>query len=172
MPGRRGVHHHELFSRLANYARKSLKDGDFLGAGRAQILFEQRPALGVKRRAFGRHYLLAIALDFGVRIDAADREMVERAVQRFRQMGRRVGGGEMHREPTTGQFDSDGGGQGGFADAAFAHQHNQSAAVGGDAIDQFGKAGRFEFHRLAIIDDEAAPPFRSATGARPGRRRD
>jgi hypothetical protein len=50
--------------------------------------------------------------------------MVERAVQRFHQISGGVGRGEMDRKAAPGQFDGDGGGQGGFADAAFAHQHH------------------------------------------------
>ena len=142
--GRRGVHHHEFLARLADDARESLKDGDFLGAGRAQIFFEQRAALRVELRALRRQHLLTVALGFGVRVDAAHRQIFQRAMQRFGEMRGRIGRGEMHGQPAMRQFDGDGRRQGGFADAAFAHQHHEAVAVGGDAVNQLRQARRVE----------------------------
>ncbi len=75
--GRRGIHHDEFLARFADDARESLEDGDFLGAGRAQIFFQQRAALGVELRAFGLQNMLPVALGFGVRVDAADGQLFE-----------------------------------------------------------------------------------------------
>ena len=87
--GRRGVHHHEFFARLANDAREGLENRDFLGAGRTQIFFEQRAALGVELRALCRQYLPTIAFGFGVRVDAADREICSASHAAFRRDARR-----------------------------------------------------------------------------------
>ena len=136
--GGRGVHHHKLAPRLADDPGEGLEDGDLLGAGRTQVFFQQRPALGVELGALGIEHMLAVARRLGGRVDAADGELIERAFQRLGQVGGRVGGGEMHRQAAPGKLHRHRRGEGRLAHAALAHQHHQPVAVGGDAVHQPG----------------------------------
>ena len=168
MAGRRGVHHDEFLARLADDAREGLKDGDFLGAGRAQILFEQGAPLGVELRAFRPQHFLPVALGFGVGVDAADRQMLHGAMQRLGEMRGRVGGGEMNRQPAPRQFDGDRRRQRRLADAALAHQHDKPMAVGGDVIHEIGEAWRVAARPAPRRARPVEAPFQQGAGA--GRR--
>ena len=90
----------------------------------------------IERCAFAFEYLLAIALGFGLWIDPADAQVIQCAIERIRQMGGRIGGGQMHRIATARQFNRQRRGQGRFADPALAHQHDQTVTVSGNFIDQ------------------------------------
>jgi hypothetical protein len=97
----------------------------------------------VQLGALGLQDLLgAVALGFGVGVDAADSlRWGSAAVQRVGQVGGRIGGGQVHRQAAPGQLHGHGRRQGGLADPALAHQHHQAVAVGGDAVHQRRQAG-------------------------------
>jgi hypothetical protein len=75
-----------------------------------------------------------------LRVDAADRQVLQRAVQRLGQVRGGVGGAQVHRQAAPGQFHRHGRRQRGLADAALAHQHDQAVAVRRDVVHQRGKA--------------------------------
>ena len=58
------------------------------------------------------------------------------AVQRVGHVGGRVGGGEVHAVTALHQADRERGGDGGFAHAAFAHDHDEAVARGGEFVGQ------------------------------------
>ena len=151
MTGGGGVHHDELLACFADRARKSLEHGDFLGAGRAQIFFQQCASCRVELCALGGEYMLAVTLGLQLRIDPAHRQIVERTIERVGQMSGRVRRRQVDRQAATGQFDRHRSGHRGLADAAFTHQHHQAMAIDGDRVDQRGQAGRFEHVRLLIF---------------------
>ncbi len=148
--GRR-IHHDKLLAGFADGAREGLEDGDFFGARRAQVFFEQCASGGIQFRALGRQHLLAVALGDLVRVDAAHGEVLQRAAQRLLQVGCRVRRGQMHRKAPVRQFHRDGGGQRGLADAALAHQHHQAVAVDGNAIHQRSQAWQVDVGLSAAI---------------------
>ena len=148
-----GVHHHELLARFADDPRKGLEHGDFLRAGRTQVFFQQRAALGVKLRAFRFQHMLPVAFGFGVRVDPAHGEIVQRAVQCFGKMSGRVCRREVYRQATMGQLHGHRRGESRFSDAAFAHQHHQAVLIGGDDIDQRREAGCIEGDLPVFTDD-------------------
>jgi hypothetical protein len=57
-----GVHDHEVVARFDNHPREGLKDGDFLGAGRAQIFFEQGAPLSIELRALRRQLTFCMGM--------------------------------------------------------------------------------------------------------------
>jgi hypothetical protein len=83
-----------------------------------------------------------MARDFGGGIDAADAQVWNVVLQRAGHMGGGVGGGEQHPVAAPGEAERHGRGNGGLADAAFAHGHHHAVAGGGQSIDEPAKAGR------------------------------
>ena len=86
--------------------------------------------------AFGGQDAGAVLLGGFGGVDSGDLEVVEFPVQGFCQMCGRVGGGQVHLVAAFGEGDSDGGGDGGLADSAFAHAHDQAVIVGVEFVDQ------------------------------------
>lgn len=128
MARRGGVHHHELPLGLPNQPRKRLKYRNFLGAGRAQVFFQQGAARVVQIFAFGLEDVLAVIFCFGVGVNAADRQVRHLARQRLIQVRGGVGGGQVNGEASLCQRYRQGCGHRRFAHAALAHRHNQAAA--------------------------------------------
>ena len=69
--GRCGVQHDEGAARLADDAREGVEHRDLLGAGRVQVLQQQRPLCRVELGRLGRHDLVDVALRLDLRVDAA-----------------------------------------------------------------------------------------------------
>ena len=67
--GRRRIDDDEPSVASGHVPGEGAEDGDLLGAGRAEILGEQRAPLRVEVRAGRRHDLLAVALGLDDRID-------------------------------------------------------------------------------------------------------
>jgi len=70
-----GIHHDKLSASLAYRTRKRLKDGNFFGTGRAQVLRQQCASGRIEFLAFCLHHLPAVTLGFRMRIDAAHAQM-------------------------------------------------------------------------------------------------
>jgi hypothetical protein len=104
------------------------------------------PAFGVERGPFRLEDVAAVVVRLHQRIDPADGEVGDRVAEGGGQMGGGVGGGEMHRETAGGEFDRDRGGERRLADPAFAHQHDEAVAGGGDVVNQGGEAGGVAGH--------------------------
>ena len=98
--------------------------------------------------ALGRHDLVNVAGRLCLGIDAVNGQAGHCGGSHDEgEVGRRVCRGEMDRVATGGEPDGDGCGNGGLADAAFAHDHDETLAACGDFIDQrrqAGKVGNFE----------------------------
>ena len=109
--------------------RECAKDGDLLGAGRPEVLFEQRLRFGVE----------VAAPAFSItrsRVGARLRDRVRsgsrgRCSTEPRQRADEVGGGSVVLRwtgiPTTGELHRDGRGDGRLPDAALSHDHHQPA---------------------------------------------
>jgi len=65
--------------------------------GETQVFVQQRAAFGVKLRTFRIQHMLSVDLGFGMRVDPAHGEVIQRAIQRFGKMGRRVRRREVYR---------------------------------------------------------------------------
>jgi hypothetical protein len=119
-----------------NHPRKRLKDGHFLRARRSEVFGEVGAAAFVEVLAFGGQDSGAVLLGGVGGVDSGDLEVVEFPVQGFCQVCSRVGGGQVHLVAAFSEGDSDGGGDGGLADSAFAHAHDQAVIVGVEFVDQ------------------------------------
>ena len=139
--GWRGVEDNEALAAAIDLAGKRPEDGDFLGAGRTQVFLEQRQRAGVERAARLAHDFLGVSGHFGCRVDAADGNAGNFAVDRSSDVRRRIGGRQMHLVPALRQRDGDGGSDGGLADAALAHGHDDAVAGCCQFVDQGAKAG-------------------------------
>ena len=56
--GRRGIEYDKALCTLADFASEGTKDGDFLGAGRAQVFFEQGATGSVHLRPDGGEHVI------------------------------------------------------------------------------------------------------------------
>ncbi len=137
--GGRGVEHHKGGARFVDDAAEGVEHGHLFGAGRLQVFEQQGLALFVERLATRGHDLGDVGLGLGLGVDAADLEAFEAAVQRVGHVGRRVGGGEVHAVAALHQAHGERGGDGGFAHAAFAHDHDEAVARGGEFVGQAGE---------------------------------
>lgn len=117
-------------------AGEGLEDGDFLGAGGAEFLFEEFAAGGIQVAWGGGEDLFDVALGFGFGVDAVQIEIGEGFAEGGGDMGGGVGGGEVHGVAAEGEAAGDGGGEGGFADAAFAHGHDDTRAAGLELVEE------------------------------------
>ena len=89
---------------------------------------------------------MPVALGFRVRVNPADREVGQCAVQGVGKVRRRVGGREVDGQSPARKFHGNGGRHGGFADAALAHQHDEAVAIRGNIIDQGRQVWRVQGH--------------------------
>ena len=106
--------------------REGVEHRHFFGAGRAQVFDEQRfLVLGQGGRA-GGHNLVHVFLRFGLRVDAAYAKPWHLSVQCDGQVRSRVGRRQVHGLSLVNQPQCNGGGNGGFAHPAFAHDHDQA----------------------------------------------
>jgi hypothetical protein len=71
--------------------------------GRLQVLEQQGPTLRVQVLAAGGHDLVDVGLGLGLGVDAPDTQPIEGAVERPRDVGGRVGGGEVNAVPALHQ---------------------------------------------------------------------
>ena len=131
MPGGSGVDDDELVSRFADGTREGLEHSDFFGAGRLEILFEHHPAAVVERCTLGGEHMFAVGAGGLGGVDTRHVQVVQGAVQRVGEVTGGVGGGQMHQMSAVGQGDRDSGGDGGLADPALAHTHDQTVAATG-----------------------------------------
>jgi hypothetical protein len=138
--GGRGVEHDEAFRALADFAGKGAEHGDFLGAGRAQVFFEQGAAGGVHLSALICQDLGCVGGGFGSGIDLAEREAVQPPSERLRDVRGGIGGAEMDAVTAFREQHGDSGGDRRFADAAFAHGHDDAVALLLDAVHEIGEA--------------------------------
>ena len=123
--GRRGVEHNKGVFALGHRAGKRAEHGDFLGARRTQIFLQQCAAIGVEIFAGGRQHMLDVVPRLRLRVNPADLHPGDLSRCR-RNVCCRVGGAQMNFETAPRQFGCNGGGDGGFANAAFAHRHNDA----------------------------------------------
>ena len=122
---RGGVQHHEGAARLRDDAREGVEDRDLLGAGRAQVLQQQRAPFLVEMGAARGHDLVDVALRLGLRVDAVDAQARQVPGHRHGQVGRGIGRAQVDVMPALDQADGQRGGDRGLADAALAHDHDQ-----------------------------------------------
>ena len=146
VPGGRRVQHHVSTARLSHHARKRMEHGHFFGAGRLQVFQHQSPLLRVQPRPLGRHDFVHIALGLHQRVNAVDPQAVHHALQRTGQVGRRVGGAQVHGFAALHQAQGQRGGDRGLANAAFAHDHDQAAPGAGQFIGQCTQTHRVRHH--------------------------
>jgi hypothetical protein len=73
--GGRGIEHHKTGCAGTDDAGEGAEHRDLLGAGRAQVLFEQGAAFDVEGRALLAHDLRDVGGGFGGGVDAADGEV-------------------------------------------------------------------------------------------------
>jgi len=145
--GGRGVEHHVVVARAITLAHQQrgefIERGDLGGAG-ARELFAHGVALGVGGVAAQlREHAQAVGLGGSVGVDVDDREArhtghVHRLVrqgdaQHVVQVGRGVGADQQHAVARVGQGNGRGGGQRGFAHAAFAGEKQEARGRGGEA---------------------------------------
>ena len=139
MAGGRGVEHDETVRRQGDRAGKGAEHGDLGRARGAQVLYEHGPGLSV-------HPLSGLGQDLGgigrshlVRVYPAHPQpgrAASASTYDGSNVGRRVGGGELHLVASACQFDGDRHRQGGLADPALAHREHEPSAAFGHLVDQ------------------------------------
>ena len=178
MPGRRGVEHDEALPRLRDEARERVEDRHLLGARGAEVLGEQRAALGVERGALAAHHALRVGARLRGGVDTAHLEVRDRASDGGRDVRRRIGGAEVDVEPAPGQLDGDRGGDRRLSDAALAHHHHEPVTGGGELVDERVKPDELARQRSAgrrrdgveVAVDVVTEHARGASRCRPCRR--
>ena len=139
VPGGCGIDDDEAAPGFAEHPGELLEYRDLLGAGGQQVLGQHRPSGFVQVFALRGHHMVAVGLDRRHGIDAGDLQAVDGAVQCLGEVRRRVRGGQVHLAARLGQRDGDGRGDGGLADPALAHAHDQSVIGPQDLADQPGQ---------------------------------
>ena len=112
------------------------------GAGGLQILQQQSLLLRVEPGRLRGHDLVDVAPRLDLRVDAAHLQPRQVALQGAGQVRRRIGGAQVHGLATLHQADGQRRGDGGLADAALAHHHDQAVPSLGQVIGQCGQVGQ------------------------------
>src|SRR5579875_3376043 len=126
MTRRRRVDHHESFLTLLNQTREGAKHGNLLGAWGVQILFEQRTALRVQSASRRAHHFIGVCARLRLRVDSAHADPVGSGTS-CESITSGICGREMHAMALPCEFGGDYARNGGLADAAFSHGHDDAA---------------------------------------------
>ena len=116
MAGGGCVENDEAIAAFGDLFGEGAEDGDFFGAGGAEILFEEGLAFGVEVGLADDFF--GVFADLFGRVDAGDGEAGDGVADGGGDVGGRVRGGEMDLVAAGGEGDGEGGGDGGFAYAA------------------------------------------------------
>lgn len=87
-----GIEHDKSVLALVHGPRERAKDGDFFGAGRTQVFFQKRLALGIELGPGRVQDLRRVSGRFRFRVDARDVQGWQRTVDGGGDMCRRIGG--------------------------------------------------------------------------------
>ena len=157
---RRIIHHDKLILGFTEHPGDRGEHRDFLGAGRLEVFFKERAARGVEPRSLRFHHVRPVFFRLILGVNPGDREIGERAVKRFLNVGRRVTGREMDFVPERREARRDRGRYRGFADTAFPKHHDETVAGGRDFVHEIGerpRGRRIKFDilsRLPVIPKE------------------
>ena len=168
VPGRRGIEHDERLLAAGNLAGERPEYRDLLGAGRAQIFFEQRSARFIHVAPGRLHHMSRVGLRLGCRINPPDRQLRLRVTQSVGHVRGGIGRREMHGKPALGQGDRDGSRERRLADTTLAHRHDDAVPALCDFIDeirerfqcrqlQFGEAGGWSKLRRFTLKQRPQP---------------
>ena len=134
MAGGGGVENDEAGATLGDLFGEGAEDGDFFGAGGAEILFEEGLALGVEAGLADDFF--GVFADLFDWVYAGDGEAGDCVANG----GGDVGGGvrccEVDLVAAGGEGDGEGRGDGGFAYAAFAHGEDDAVALGFEFVEE------------------------------------
>ena len=120
----------------------------------------------------GRHHLGRVVGGLLRRVDAAHRQVRHPLAERQVEVGRRVGGREVHRVPEPRQGHGQPRGDGGLADPALAHREDDAVPVRGELGDEALERRRQRVElRSAAAAGAAVLPNRCRVVQRPQRRR-
>ena len=139
---RRGVQDHERAARLRDDAREGVEHGDLLGAGRAQVLPQQRAPFLVQMGAARGHDLVDVSFRLRLRIDAVDAQARQVPGHSHGQVGCGVRRAQVDVMAALHESDRHRRGDRGLSDAALAHHHDQSLSLACQLIDQAIESGR------------------------------
>jgi hypothetical protein len=124
---------------LADHAAEGVEHGHLFGAGRLQVFQHQGLAIGIQVLAFGGHDFGDVGLGFGHGVYAVHLQAGQLARQRLADVGGRVGGGEVDAVAALHQAHGQRGGDGGFAHAALAHDHDEPVPGAGQLVGQLAQ---------------------------------
>ena len=162
MTVRRIIHHDKLILGFTEHPGDRGEHRDFLGAGGSEVFFKERAARGVEPRSLRFHHVRPVFFRLLLRVNPGDREIGERAVKRFLNVGCGVTGREMDFVPERREARRDRGRYRGFADTAFSKHHDETVAGCADLVYEIRKrlrSGRIKLdilHRLPVIPKERA----------------